>query len=63
MQLQEINTLLKNDYRPSVAIGHVKLIVSDVSQATDFFLKLGLRYIHQSDNNAVLELNSLLKII
>ncbi|MBW4507724.1 MAG: VOC family protein [Scytonematopsis contorta HA4267-MV1] len=61
MQLQEkilqqkIN-VTKTDNRPPVAIAHVKLMVSDVSIATNFFLKLGLRYIHQSENVAVLEL-------
>ena len=61
MQLQErilqqkINAT-KTDNRPPVAIAHVKLMVSDVLTATDFFLKLGLRYIHQSENIAILEL-------
>ncbi|GAC1492387.1 MAG: hypothetical protein NVS2B14_05070 [Chamaesiphon sp.] len=46
----------KIDSRPPVAIGHVRLTVTDVPQAVEFFLKLGLRHIHQSENIAVLEL-------
>ncbi len=42
--------------RPLVAIGHVRLMVSDVSQGVEFFLKLGLRHVHHSENFAVLEL-------
>ncbi|AFY31055.1 VOC family protein [Calothrix sp. PCC 7507] len=42
--------------RPTVAIGHVRLNVNNVPQASDFFLKLGLRYITQSEELAVLEL-------
>lgn len=42
--------------RPPVAIGHVRLMVSDVPVATEFFLKLGLRSIHQSEGLAILEL-------
>lgn len=56
MQLQEAITLNSLDTRPTVAIGHVQLLVSDVSTATDFFIKLGLRYIHQSEDIAMLEL-------
>ena len=41
---------------PPVAIGHVDLTVTDVGQATDYFVKLGLRHIHQVDDFAVLEL-------
>ncbi|BAZ09961.1 glyoxalase/bleomycin resistance protein/dioxygenase [Calothrix sp. NIES-4071] len=56
MQLQEAITPTKLDNRPTVAIGHVQLLVSNVSTATDFFIKLGLRYIHQSEDIAILEL-------
>lgn len=56
MQLQEAITPSSLDNRPTVAIGHVQLLVSDVSRATDFFIKLGLRYIHQSEDIAMLEL-------
>lgn len=40
----------------SVAIGHLKLIVSDIYSSADFFVKLGLRYIKQIENTVVLEL-------
>ena len=56
MQLQEAITPSKLDKRPTVAIGHIQLLVSDVSKATDFFIRLGLRYIHQSEDIAILEL-------
>ncbi|BAZ37090.1 glyoxalase/bleomycin resistance protein/dioxygenase [Calothrix sp. NIES-4101] len=56
MQLQENILLRQIEARPSAAIGHIKLLVSNVSYATDFFIKLGLRYIHQSEDVAVLEL-------
>ena len=55
MQLKETITA-QIDSRPPVAIGHVRLTVSDVSHATDYFVKLGLRYITQSQTLAVLEL-------
>ncbi len=44
------------DDRPPVAIGHVDLQVSDVGSATDYFLNLGMRHVHQEDDFAVLEL-------
>ena len=42
--------------RPPVAIGHVSLRVTDVPQATKYFVTLGLRLIHQGQTIAVLEL-------
>ena len=42
--------------RPPVAIGHVSLSVSDVATSTKYFLKLGLRSIHEAGNFTVLEL-------
>jgi catechol 2,3-dioxygenase-like lactoylglutathione lyase family enzyme len=42
--------------RPPVAIGHVSLRVTDIPQATTYFVTLGLRLIHQSQTLAVLEL-------
>ena len=39
--------LQEQQTRPPVAIGHVDLRVTNVAQATDFFLKLGMRHIHQ----------------
>ena len=46
----------KSDDRPPVAIGHVSLLVSDVGKSTKYFVKLGVRSIHESKNFAVLEL-------
>lgn len=45
-----------SDDRPSMAIGHVSLLVSDVGMSIKYFVKLGLRSIHESENFAVLEL-------
>ena len=45
-----------SDDRPPVAIGHVSLQVSNVDTSTNYFVKLGLRSIHESENFAVLEL-------
>ena len=42
--------------RPPVAIGHVRLLVTDIPQATRYFVTLGLRPIHQTQTIAVLEL-------
>src|SRR5262249_17131812 len=42
--------------RPPVAIGHVWLKVTDISQATQYFVTLGLRLVHQAPSIAVLEL-------
>ena len=42
--------------RPPVAIGHVSLRVTDIPQATQYFVTLGLRLIHQVQSIAVLEL-------
>ena len=46
----------EKDTRPPVAIGHVRLYVSNVPEASDFFIKIGLRLITQSEQLAVLEL-------
>ncbi|KAF3884692.1 MULTISPECIES: VOC family protein [Nostocales] len=56
MQVQDTLEKYQQDNRPSIAIGHVRLAVTDVSKATEFFVKLGLRHITQSDEFAVLEL-------
>ena len=45
-----------DNQRPPVAVGHVSIDVSDVAQATDLFVRLGMRHIHQTDSFAVLEL-------
>ena len=45
-----------SDERPPVAIGHVSLLVSDVRTSTKYFLKLGLRSIHEAEKFTVLEL-------
>jgi catechol 2,3-dioxygenase-like lactoylglutathione lyase family enzyme len=42
--------------RPPVAVGHVSLRVSEVAPATEYFVRLGLRHIHQTETIAVLEL-------
>ncbi len=42
--------------RPPVAIGHITLRVTAVAQATEHFVALGLRLIHQSETFTVLEL-------
>ncbi|MBD2522094.1 VOC family protein [Nostoc sp. FACHB-133] len=46
----------QTDARPPVAIGHVRLYVSNVPESSDFFVKIGLRLITQSEQLAVLEL-------
>ncbi|MDZ8225173.1 VOC family protein [Nostoc sp. ChiVER01] len=46
----------EKDMRPPVAIGHVRLYVSNVPEARDFFVRIGLRPIAQSEQLAVLEL-------
>ena len=45
-----------HEERPPVAIGHVSLGVSDVGRSTKYFVELGLRSIHESNNFTVLEL-------
>ena len=45
-----------NDDRPPVAIGHVSLLVNKVAESTKYFVKLGLRSIHESETFTVLEL-------
>ena len=46
----------KTDPRPSVAVGHINLTVSDVNQATRFFETVGMRLIHLGQTTSVLEL-------
>jgi len=41
---------------PPVAIGHASLRVTDIPHATQYFVTLGLRLIHQAQSIAVLEL-------
>ena len=50
------NTGTHSDSRPPVAVGHVDLLVSNVGQAVDYLVKLGMRHIHQDEDFAVLEL-------
>jgi catechol 2,3-dioxygenase-like lactoylglutathione lyase family enzyme len=45
-----------NDARPEIAIGHVRLSVSNVAETTDFFVKLGIRTLVEREDFAVLEL-------
>ncbi len=45
-----------SDTRPAVAVGHVDLLVTNVEQAVDYFVKLGMRHIHHDPDFAVLEL-------
>ncbi len=47
---------MQAETRPPVAIGHVTLRVTDIVRATEYFVSLGMRFIHQSDTIAVLEL-------
>lgn len=42
--------------RPSIAIGHVTLKVSDVVRSADFYKKLGMRVIVERESIAILEL-------
>lgn len=42
--------------RPSVAIGHVTLRVSDIARSTEFYGRLGLRAIVEKPGLAILEL-------
>lgn len=44
------------DSKPGVAIGHVELLVTNVPQAVDYFVQLGMRHIHHDQEFAVLEL-------
>jgi catechol 2,3-dioxygenase-like lactoylglutathione lyase family enzyme len=44
------------DKRPAVAVGHVRLAVSDVPRSTAFFVQLGVRPIVRRSTFAVLEL-------
>lgn len=41
---------------PAVAVGHVDLVVTDVPHAVEYFVQLGMRYIHHDKEFAVLEL-------
>lgn len=45
-----------SDPRPDIAIGHVRLSVSDVAESTAFFVKLGIRTIVEQAEFSVLEL-------
>jgi catechol 2,3-dioxygenase-like lactoylglutathione lyase family enzyme len=47
---------MMSDPRPDIAIGHVRLLVSNVAMTTDFFVKLGIRPIVTQEDFAVLEL-------
>jgi catechol 2,3-dioxygenase-like lactoylglutathione lyase family enzyme len=47
---------LDEGQRPEIAIGHVKLLVGNVSATTDFFVALGIRPIVTKEDFAVLEL-------
>src|SRR5215475_15723968 len=51
-----IRRAVMNDPRPSIAIGHVRLLVGNVATTTDFFVKLGIRPIVAQADFAVLEL-------
>lgn len=44
------------DPRPSLAIGHVTLTVSDVARSADFYRALGLRDVWRGPSMAILEL-------
>ena len=44
------------DLRPGLAIGHVDLLVTNVPQAVDYFVQLGMRHIHHDQEFAVLKL-------
>jgi len=58
MDIEAKNRFLKENAaeRPPVAIGHIMMRVGDVAAATTFLEALGLRWIHQGDDFAVLEL-------
>jgi catechol 2,3-dioxygenase-like lactoylglutathione lyase family enzyme len=45
-----------SDPRPDIAIGHVRLSVSNVADSTAFFVKLGIRTIVEQADFSVLEL-------
>ena len=49
-------TTHKPEKRPGVAIGHVDLLVTNVPQAVEYFVHLGMRHIHHDHDFAVLEL-------
>ncbi len=42
--------------RPTVAVGHVDLVVTNVPHAVEYFVQLGMRHIHHDQEFAVLEL-------
>lgn len=46
----------KQDRRPPVAIGHVRIETHEVPETIDFFQKLGLRHIFRNERFGVLEL-------
>jgi hypothetical protein len=58
MDIAAKNAFLKEtaSERPPVAIGHVRMAIGEVAAATGFLESLGLRWIHQGDDFAVLEL-------
>ena len=58
MDIEAKNQFLRENAteRPSVAIGHIRLPVGDVASATPFLETLGLRWVHQGEAFAVLEL-------
>lgn len=56
MRDQEAAMLLAKTDPPHAAIGHVVLGVPDIAAATDHFVKLGLRAVHQTDSIGILEL-------
>ena len=47
---------MTTDNRPRLAVGHVKLEVEDVGEASAFFVRHGMRHIFESEDFAVLEL-------
>lgn len=42
--------------RPTIAVGHVDLQVTNVPHAVEYFVRLGMRHIHHDNEFAVLEL-------
>ncbi len=58
MDIEAKNQFLKENAgeRPPVAIGHIRMRVGDVAAAATFLEFLGLRWVHQGDDFAVLEL-------
>ena len=46
----------KSDPRPPLAIGHIRMTVKDVADASEYFEKLGMRPIFRDEHVSVLEL-------